>query len=539
MSKCNWTLPASIIVRFAIASEYNISMHQLRLLNSSRVALIRILLLVLSVTSEETAVAGPASAVRRSAPNIIFILIDDQRYDFLSFLDHPWIRTPHIDRLARNSMYFKHAFVTTSLCSPSRASILTGQYAHRHGVLSNDIELPPGIATFPQELQRQGYRTSFIGKWHMGGNNPQPRPGFDEWVSFRGQGDYNNPRLNVNGREVTRQGYTPDILTEYAVAFIRANATANKPYCLYLSHQSVHEPFTPAARHAGVYQDLKIPRPPSFEDSARNYQGKPIWLKRQRTSWHGAERDFAINQYGDFDRFFQKYSECMLAVDDSVGQIAETLRQLGQLEDTAIIYFSDNGYHMGEHGLIDKRVMYEESIRVPCFVHFPRLIPAPSTNSDFILNIDLAPTILELAGMVAPQSMQGVSFLPLLRNEKIPWREDFLYEYFVDPNTPQTPTIFGLRTQRHSYMTYQGVWDLFELYDMERDPAQRLNLLGNIQHGQDYGQFVRSVELQDPAIHPVVQELQRRMEARLQQTGGSLTPSWKLDAAGVGTTRQQ
>jgi len=462
-------------------------------------------------------------------PNIIFVLIDDQRYDFLSFLGHPWIKTPNIDRLASNAAYFENAFVTTSLCSPSRASILTGQYAHTHKVVDNDTELPAGTPTFPQELQKQGYQTAFIGKWHMGGSNAQPRPGFNRWVSFRGQGDYTNPVLNIDGQDVSREGYTPDILTTEAVEYIKDKTARDEAYCLYLSHKSIHEPFTPAPRHLGRYQRLEVPRPETYADTAANYAGKPLWLKRQRRSWHGAERDFSINGYGNFDRFFQAYSECMLGIDDSVGQIVRTLEELGSLESTVIIYFSDNGYLMGEHGLIDKRVMYEESIRVPCFVHYPHLIKAASTRPEFILNLDIGPTILDLAGAEIPPTMHGKSFLPLLRNETIEWRQDFVYEYFIDSNTPQTPTIFGLRTNDYSYMTYRGVWDMDELYDMQRDPRQINNLLGGVNHGQDYGPFLKSARTQKPAVAKTLSTLHARLEALLLQYGGSMTPTWQAD----------
>ena len=216
----------------------------------------------------------------------------------------------------------------------------------------------------------------------------------------------------------------------------------------------------------------------------------------------------------------------MLGVDDSIGKIIETLEALDQLEETIIIYYSDNGYMMGEHGLIDKRVMYEESIRVPAFVHWPERTGRPSINASFILNIDLGPTILDMAGLSSPSSMQGRSFLPLVLGEQTSWREDFVYEYFVDPQAAQTPTIFGLRTKAYSYMTYHGVWDLFELYDMQQDPAQLNNLVGGIKYGHAYGTFLRHVGRQDPAMHEGVQALDDRLTELLQEYGGSRHPTW-------------
>ncbi len=460
-------------------------------------------------------------------PNIVFILIDDQRYDFLSFKNHPWIKTPNIDQLASRSVYFDRAFVTTSLCSPSRASIVTGQYAHAHRVMDNDTAIPAEMPTFPVELSKHGYHTGFIGKWHMGGNNDNPRPGFDYWASFKGQGPYANPVMNIDGERFSKTGYTPDILTDLSVEFIKEQQKQGTPYCLFLSHKSIHEPFTPAPRHQGAFSHLKIPRPDSYADTEKNYQGKPDWLRRQRRSWHGAERDYSIQDYGSFDRFFQLYSECMLGVDESVGRIVDTLKELDQLDDTVILYFSDNGYLMGEHGLIDKRVMHEESIRVPCFVHWPAAIQTPRVLNHFVLNIDIGPTLLDIAGITAPESMHGRSFLPLIKGESIPWREAFVYEYFVDPNAVQTPTIFGLRTQRYSYMTYHGVWDRYELYDMIEDPDQRENLLGEVPFGQNYGTFLRHVQRFDPTLFKQVKPLDDQLTELLIATGGKRQPSWE------------
>ena len=453
-------------------------------------------------------------------PNIIFILIDDQRADFLSFQNHPWIETPHIDRLAENGLFFDRAYVTTSLCSPSRASILTGQYAHTHRVLDNDTDIDPNTITFPQVLQEGGYETGFVGKWHMGGANDEPRPGFDYWVSFKGQGAYNNPELNIDGDRTQYTGYTPDILTELSTDFIREKADNDSPYFLYLSHKSIHGPFTPAPRHEGHYADLRIPEPD--EPSP----GKPLWVQRQRDSFHGAGRDFTRNGRRDYQEWFQKYSEAMLAVDESIGAIINTLAELGELDNTVVVYFSDNGYMMGEHGLIDKRVMYEESIRVPAIVHWPAQLPQPRRSDAFILNVDMGPTIIDIAGLSAPAGMHGDSFLPLIKDDSAPWRDQFLYEYFVDPKAVQTPTIFGLRTDTHSYMTYPGVWDNYELYDMHADPDQHHNLLGDIEFGQGYGSFLDTVERQDAALFQLVKPLDDRLEAELNELGASRTPRW-------------
>ena len=461
-------------------------------------------------------------AFAQERPNVIFILIDDQRYDFLSFLDHPWIKTPNIDALAMNGMYFNNAFVTTSLCSPSRASILTGQYMHGHHVKDNDTPLLADLPTFPKEMQKAGYTTAFMGKWHMGGENESPRPGFNHWISFKGQGVYVDPELNIDGKVVNREGYLTDILTGYAVDFITENKQRSTPYFLYLSHKAVHGPFAPALRHEGKYKDLKVPRPETFANTKENYKGKPLWVERQRESWHGVDRDFSIGvDLKNFDNMVKRYSETMLAVDESVGSIIHTLDSLGELENTVIIYFSDNGYLLGEHGLIDKRVMYEESIRVPCFVYWPEVIKKFEQRDEMVLNIDLGPTILELAGCKIPSSVHGTSFAKIIKGEPLEWRKDFLYEYSIDPAAMQTPAIIGLRTEKYSYMTYPGVWDNSELYDLEKDPQQKNNLLGDIVFGKTYGTFLQQVKKQNQEMWKIVKSLDGRLSTLMIEKGGS------------------
>ena len=238
----------------------------------------------------------------REPRNIVFIFTDDQRFDGLG-LRNDYFETPHLDRLAEGGVLFENAFVTTSLCSPSRASILSGLYAHTHQVLDNSTAMPRDLPTFPVGLQDAGYHTAFIGKWHMGGASDDPRPGFDHWVSFRGQGPYVDPTLNVNGTRIERQGYTTDLLTDYAVEFLR-DRDADRPFLLYLSHKAVHAPFTPAERHRGAYSDRGYVRPASMADTEANYRGKPDWVRAQRTSWHGV--DGMYDGRTDFDRFVQE-----------------------------------------------------------------------------------------------------------------------------------------------------------------------------------------------------------------------------------------
>lgn len=448
------------------------------------------------------------SAGAESSPqkhNIIFILIDDMRFDSMSCMGHPFIQTPNLDRLANEGVRFDHAYVTTSLCSPSRASILSGQYAHTHGVLDNSTLLPAETPIFPIELQKNGYETAYIGKWHMGGSTDQPRPGFDHWISFRGQGIYNDPTFNINGQSVKREGYMTDLLTDYAVEYLQRDH--EKPFFLYLGHKAVHAEFYPAERHQDAFADVKITYPGSMANTEENYRGKPQWVKRQRHSWHGVDYMYHDSTY--FDRFLLDYHRTLLAVDDSVGRILDTLKEKGLLESTLVLFMSDNGFLHGEHGLIDKRCMYEESIRVPLLAHCPELIPAGRRIGRIALNIDIAPTILDAAGAPVPGTVQGQSLLPLLQGSGIPWREAMLYEYFWERAFPQTPTVFGVRTERYKYMNFHGIFDLDELYDLEADPKEMHN------------------RIDDPAYFEIRRDMENRLRELVKQTGATIVPRFK------------
>ncbi len=448
---------------------------------------------------------GFAADAARKNRNIVFILIDDMRFDSMSCRGHPFLKTPNLDRTVSNGILFENAFVTTSLCSPSRASILTGQYAHMHGVLDNATLLPPGTRTFPIELQKGGYETAFVGKWHMGGSTDQPRPGFDHWVSFRGQGVYTNPTFNVDGERVRREGYVTDLITEYSVNWLRKKRT--KPFFLYMSHKAVHADFTPAPRHRDAFADVKVSHPPSMANTPENYKGKPLWVRRQRHSMHGV--DYMYHDSTDFDRFILDYHRTMLAVDDSVGTLLKTLEELGTLDSTLIIFMSDNGFLHGEHGLIDKRCMYEESITVPMIVHCPEIVPAGRRSQRLVLNIDIAPTILDAAGLPVLEAVQGASFLPLARGENTPWRDAIFYEYFWERPFVQTPTVLGVRTERYKYCWYHGVFDLDELYDLKEDPHEMRNLID------------------DPDHFEVRLEMERRLRELVKKCGATMVPKFR------------
>jgi N-acetylglucosamine-6-sulfatase len=450
--------------------------------------------------------AGRASSGSSKKPrNVIFILSDDHRYDFMGFLGKPkFLETPNMDRLAREGAYIKYATVSTSLCSPSRASILTGQYAHRHGVVDNNTRVPQGTRFFPQDLQKAGWQTAFMGKWHMGHASDEPRPGFDRWISFRGQGVYYNPTFNIDGKQVKREGHVSDLLTDYALDWIEKGRDRDKPFMLYLSHKAVHAMFEPPKRYLGKYENVKIEYPENMADTEENYKGKPRWVREQRNSWHGV--DYMYHGQMDFDTFYRRYCETLLSVDDSIGRIIKYLKDSHLAEDTLVMYMGDNGFVLGEHGLIDKRHMYEESMRVPFLAWCPGMIKPGTIIENLIQNIDIAPTILDVAGIETPARMDGKSFLPILQGRKIPWRDVAFYEYYWERNFPQTPTTHGVRTNRYKYIHYHGIWDIDELYDLKEDPEEMHNLIDSPEHQK------------------LIKQLNNRMFDWLEKTDGMLIP---------------
>lgn len=439
------------------------------------------------------------------ARNVVFILTDDHRYDAMGFMGHPFLETPHLDSIAANGVHLKNAFVTTSLCSPSRASIVTGQYTHKHRVIDNNRLVPDGTIFFPRYLQKVGYQTAFVGKWHMGGETDEPREGFDRWISFRGQGNYLSPNpkytLNVDGKRQPQAGYITDELTDYAVDWLK-NRDPNRPFFLYLSHKAVHANFTPADRHAGRYDKVALNLPKGDEATAAN--NAPRWVRDQKNSWHGI--DFSYHSDAGLDWLYRRYCETLLAVDDSVGRVLTTLKEMGVHNETLVIYMGDNGFMWGEHGLIDKRVAYEESIRVPMIMQCPDLYKGGQVLEQVIGNIDVAPTVMHAAGIKTPAYMDGQSFLELPNKPDMPWRDYFLYVYYWEKNFPQTPTQFALRGDRFKYITYYGLWDTDELYDLQADPHETKNLL------------------YDPQYQKVAKDMENRLYEMLGQEGGMDIP---------------
>lgn len=440
--------------------------------------------------------------------NVVFILSDDHRFDAMSFLGHQFAETPHLDALAANGVHLKNAFVTTSLCSPSRASILTGLYTFRHRVIDNQRPVPEGTLFFPQYLQKAGYRTGFVGKWHMGHASDEPRPGFDYWVSFKGQGHYRPPgpnyTINVNGKRVRQDGYITSVLTRYALDFLKQQEGSETPFFLYLSHKAVHGDFIPEDKYRGRFADKPYTPPENSRPLIDNRANRPRWMLDQRNSWHGM--DFPLHSAESIEGIYKSYCEALCSVDDSVGQVMEQLKKMGIHDETLVIYMGDNGYMFGEHGLIDKRVAYETSSRVPMLMHCPELFEGGTVVEEVVANIDIAPTVMEAMGLRKPAHVDGDSFLRLAQGEEIPWREYFLYVYYWEQNYPQTPTQFSLRGDRYKYITYYGLWDTDELFDIQADPLEQKNLI------------------HDPQFANVKAEMQDRLYSMMEELGGMQIP---------------
>ena len=424
-------------------------------------------------------------------PNFLFILVDDQPHDAVGFSErYPFLKTPNIDKLASEGVNIKNFFVTQSICSPSRASFLTGTYPHIHGVNQNNKFVDPDwdtYAPYSVHLQKNGYETAHIGKIHMAHKRGKKhiRPGFDYWFSFIGQGQYFDPMVNDNGIETQEEGYITDILTKKTVDWLENKRDSNKPFSLNLWHKAVHEKHLPAPRHKDLFKNEKLPEPP-HDTHKETFKGKPEWQRRKTFGFKWKKGDIIPAELNEKKWPINKYKNMQLlrsliAVDESLGKVIEALEKIGELENTVIIYSSDNGYFMGEHTFKDKRLAYENSIRVPMIIRYPRLIKESTEIDEQCLNIDLAPTILELAGIDKPNYMQGESMLDIITGKKnSKWRKSILFEYYVDDAWPYAgPDQLAVRTNQFKLVDNFLENDIDELYDLINDPGEMNNLIND------------------------------------------------------------
>jgi N-acetylglucosamine-6-sulfatase len=411
-------------------------------------------------------------------PNIVFILTDDQRYDEIAAIGNfPWMQTPNLDKMVNEGIHFENAFVTTSLCGPSRASFLTGVYANQHGVVVNEyLDYNKALPTFATLLNDAGYKTAYFGKWHQAMHN-RPRPGFDKWMVFWGQGKYYNDALLTETGEnffIPEGKYLTDQLNELAVDYIEENAKSSKPFLLYLSHKALHEPFTPPQRHKDLYSEVEIP---SQDNPNDNMAKKPEYIRSMAVKNRARGGGIAPIHWKIPDKM-----RTATAVDEGVGMIFEKLKEKKLLKNTIVIFAGDNGYFVSEHGgLHDKRKAYEESIRIPLIMWNP-FEKQPRKIDALTLNIDLAPYICDIAGIKIPGHMNGESWQPIL-DGKSAGRDGFLYEYYREDHYRPTggfggtPTILAYREKDWKYVTYPEENFMSELYDLSNDPDELYNLI--------------------------------------------------------------
>lgn len=436
-------------------------------------------------------VSGVLSAADQ--PNVVLVLCDDIRWNALSCAGHPHLKTPHIDRLANEGLYFENMFCTTSLCSPSRASILSGLYAHAHGVTNNFTDYPADLDSFPRRLQKAGYETAYIGKWHMGEDNDEPRPGFDHFVTHKGQGKYFDTAFNTNGKgaEVV-PGYYTTVVTDMAIDWMKQDR--DKPFCLMLGQKAPHSFYFPEPKYEHVFDDVEI----NYPHSSFKLEDKPEWITQRLNTWHGIygplfdwRKEFpddSAKAVVDFARMVRAYWGTILSVDDSVGRLYKHLEEAGQLDNTVFIFMGDNGLLEGEHGMVDKRTAHEASLRVPLIVRYPKLTPGGAKKvPQQVLTVDIAPTLCDLCGAEPMTSIHGASIAGIFDDRAKSWRTSWIYHYNYEKQFPYTPNVLSLRTDRWKYIRYphgDGSADrhMAELYDLENDLDESTNLANVPEH---------------------------------------------------------
>lgn len=461
-------------------------------------------------------------------PNIIFIMSDDHAYQAISAYGSDLIKTPNIDRIAEEGMLFEKAFVTNSICAPSRAVILTGKHSHLNGLVDNSVHFDSTQMTFPKVLRENGYKTAMIGKWHL---KSEPT-GFDFWKVLPDQGHYYNPEFRTPEGMVLDSGYVTDLITDFAIDWLDEVKDDGAPFMLMYQHKAPHREWLLTEENYKEYTQKEFPEPESLFD---DYQGRGraakeaemristhmgvtsdnkiqpkiaeklghkdflSWYsnayhnnldrmsKEERAAWEKVygpinEEFEKANLQGDelvkwkYQRYMQDYLGSIASVDENVGRLMDYLEENGLAENTIIVYTSDQGFYLGEHGWFDKRFMYEESFRTPLMIKWPGVIKAGSKNSDLVQNLDFAETFLEAAGVSIPEEMQGKSMVPLLKGEKVEWRDALYYHYYEYPGIHAVKRHNGVRTDRYKLIHFYYDIDEWELYDLEKDPHEMNNV---------------------------------------------------------------
>jgi len=463
------------------------------------------------------------SRAERKRSNIIFIMTDDHASHALSCYGSKINKTPNLDRLAKEGMLLKNCFCTNSICAPSRAVILTGKYSHLNGVTDNSKRFDGSQQTFPKLLQKAGYETAIIGKWHL---RSDPT-GFDYWNVLPGQGTYYNPVMIEMGQRKKYTGYTTDIITDHCLKWLKERKS-DKPFCLMYHHKAPHRRWQPGPKYLTMYDDVTIPEPETLFDDYSNrgraarqqdmsiektMDKKDLKLvapknltAEQKKLWDAAyepknEAFRKANLQGKdlvrwkYQRYIKDYLRCIASVDDNVGRLLDYLDTAGLAENTVVVYTSDQGFYLGDHGWFDKRFMYEESLRMPLLVRYPKQIKGGSVSDDIVLNLDFAPTFLDFAGVPKPADMQGYSIRWLLRG-KTPkdWRTSMYYRYYEYPAVHSVKRHYGVRTKRYKLIHFYHDINEWELYDLEKDPREMKNVYD------------------DPAYAGIVKQLKAELE---------------------------
>lgn len=464
----------------------------------------------------------------KSQPNILFIFSDDHAYQAIGAYGNTIARTPHIDRIAQEGALLKNNLVTNSICGPSRATLLTGKYSHKNGYKRNDRTLfDVSQFLFSRALQENGYQTAYVGKLHL---NSLPE-GFDYWNILPGQGHYHNPDfINQSKDTVRHEGYVTDLITEFSLDWLNRR-DPSKPFFMVIGHKATHREWEPSLEDLGAYDDVEFPLPETFYD---DYKGR-IAAAEQDMSIEKTMRlkedlkvdlDFEkfhsyrrlspevrekIKSYYDeiakefhekklsgrdliewkYQRYLKDYYATANALDRNIGKVLDYLKENNLDENTVVIYASDQGFYLGEHGWFDKRFIYEQSLKTPFVIRYPGVIKPGTVVEELIANIDWAPTVLDLAGIKAPEEVQGRSFLPLLTREATPtpWRDAVYYHYYEFPQPHHVYPHFGLRTDRYKLVRFYGGADSWELYDLQNDPHE----LNNI-YGEEHRELITSLK---------------------------------------------
>jgi arylsulfatase A-like enzyme len=459
-------------------------------------------------------------------PNIIFIMSDDHASHAMSCYGSRINKTPNIDRIAEGGMRFDNCFCTNSICTPSRAAILTGTYNHVNEVTTLDTHMDNGLLTFPKLLQQNGYRTAIFGKWHLGTGPEHCPTGFDDWAVLPGQGRYHNPEFIIKGPDggtkKTVLGYVTDLITDMSLDWLKGR-DPDKPFCLLCHHKAPHRPWYPDEKHAQMFLNEDVPEPDTLHDDYNN-RASAAAAAEMRVGPHMKVTDLKCEipielpendlRSWAYQHYIKDYLRVVASVDDNVGRILDTLDAEDLTENTMIIYTSDQGFFLGDHGWYDKRFMYEESLRMPFVLRYPKEVKPDTHNEDIVLNVDFAALFLDLAGIAVPETFQGRSFRQVTQGEPPDdWRESMYYRYWMHKANHNVYAHYGIRTKRFKLIyyyadalgqagaideTYDPEWELF---DLEKDPNELRNVYN------------------DPNYAKTVDDMKRELHYRQEQVG--------------------